>query len=111
MPRRAKRSGSKPSPRLFRPGGRLLSSGPTRGGVNMRKSLKLLAAAAAAAIAVPAGAQQLRPDQVKFRELYQELVETNTTLSVGSCTQAAEQIAARLKQAGYSDDQITLFSV
>src|SRR5690348_2926546 len=77
----------------------------------MRKSLKLLAAAAAAAIAVPAGAQQLRPDQVKFRELYQELVETNTTLSVGSCTQAAEQIAARLKQAGYTDDQITLFSV
>jgi acetylornithine deacetylase/succinyl-diaminopimelate desuccinylase-like protein len=77
----------------------------------MRKSLKLLAAAAAAAIAVPAGAQQLRPDQVKFRELYQELVETNTTLSVGSCTHAAEQIAARLKQAGYSDDQITLFSV
>ena len=77
----------------------------------MRKSLKLLAAAAAAAISVPAGAQQLRPDQVKFRELYQELVETNTTLSVGSCTQAAEQIAARLKKAGYSDDQITLFSV
>ncbi|MGE5562727.1 MAG: M20/M25/M40 family metallo-hydrolase [Bacillota bacterium] len=77
----------------------------------MLKSLKLVAALSAAAIAMPAGAQQLRPDQVKFRELYKELVETNTTLSVGSCTQAAEQIAARLKQAGYSDDQITLFSV
>jgi acetylornithine deacetylase/succinyl-diaminopimelate desuccinylase-like protein len=77
----------------------------------MLKSLKLLAAVSAAAIAMPAAAQQLRPDQVQFRELYKELVETNTSLSVGSCTQAAEQIAARLKQAGYSDDQITLFSV
>jgi acetylornithine deacetylase/succinyl-diaminopimelate desuccinylase-like protein len=77
----------------------------------MLKSLKLLAAVSAAAIAMPAAAQQLRPDQVQFRELYKELVETNTSLSVGSCTQAAEQIAARLKQAGYTDDQITLFSV
>ena len=77
----------------------------------MLKSFKLLVVVSAAAIAVPAGAQQLRPDQVQFRELYKELVETNTSLSVGSCTQAAEQIAARLKQAGYTDDQITLFSV
>jgi acetylornithine deacetylase/succinyl-diaminopimelate desuccinylase-like protein len=77
----------------------------------MLKSLKILVAVSAAAIAMPAGAQQLRPDQVQFRELYKELVETNTSLSVGSCTQAAQQIAARLKQAGYTDDQITLFSV
>ena len=32
------------------------------------------------------GAQTLRPDQAKFREIYKELVETNTTLSSGSCT-------------------------
>jgi acetylornithine deacetylase/succinyl-diaminopimelate desuccinylase-like protein len=37
-------------------------------------------------------------------------VETNTTLSVGSCTKAAEQIAARLKTAGYADADITLFA-
>ena len=30
----------------------------------------------------------LRPDQVAFRALYKELVETNTTLSAGSCTLA-----------------------
>lgn len=72
---------------------------------------KILAGLAGAAVALPASAQTLRPDQAKFRELYQELVETNTSLSVGSCTQAAAQIAARLKAAGYSDSQITLFSV
>ena len=53
----------------------------------------------------------LRPDQVTFRALYQELVETNTTLSAGSCTLAAEHIAAHLKAAGFADQDITLFSV
>ncbi len=52
----------------------------------------------------------LRPDQVKFHELYKELVETNTTLSVGSCTLAAEKMAARLKAAGYTDSDITMFA-
>src|SRR5712671_4725590 len=52
----------------------------------------------------------LRPDQTAFRELYKELVETNTTLSAGSCTLAAEHIAAHLKAAGFEDKDITLFS-
>jgi acetylornithine deacetylase/succinyl-diaminopimelate desuccinylase-like protein len=52
----------------------------------------------------------LRPDQLAFRELYEELVETNTTLSSGSCTLAAERMAARLKAAGLPDNQITLFA-
>ncbi len=55
--------------------------------------------------------QQLRPDQAEFRALYEELVETNTTVSAGSCTLAAERMAARLKAAGIPDSQITLFSV
>src|SRR5450631_3185389 len=54
---------------------------------------------------------QLRPDQVTFRALYKELVETNTTLSVGSCTLAAERMAARLKAAGYKEGDIRLFGV
>ena len=52
----------------------------------------------------------LRADQIAFRELYEELVETNTTLSSGSCTLAAERMAARLKAAGLPDNQITLFA-
>lgn len=53
---------------------------------------------------------QLRPDQAQFRGLYKELVETNTTLSAGSCTVAAERMTARLKAAGIPDAQITLFA-
>ncbi len=53
----------------------------------------------------------LRPDQVSFLALYKELVETNTTVTTGSCTLAAERIAAHLKAAGYTDKDITLFSV
>jgi acetylornithine deacetylase/succinyl-diaminopimelate desuccinylase-like protein len=63
--------------------------------------------------AAPAMAQEsapLRPDQAKFLELYKELVETNTVVNVGSCTQAAEQIAVRLRAAGFAEDQLTAFS-
>ena len=55
-------------------------------------------------------AQALRPDQVEYRALYKELVETNTTLSTGSCTLAAERMAARLRAAGLPESQITLFA-
>ncbi|WP_309622279.1 M20/M25/M40 family metallo-hydrolase [Novosphingobium sp.] len=64
-----------------------------------------------ASVAAGAAAMPLRPDQVEFRGLYKELVETNTTVSTGSCTLAAERMAARLKAAGIADSQITLFSV
>ena len=66
----------------------------------------------AALAAIPtAGAAQQRPDQQAFFRLYKELVETNTTLSSGSCTQAAQQIGARLKAAGFADAELTYFSV
>jgi acetylornithine deacetylase/succinyl-diaminopimelate desuccinylase-like protein len=63
-----------------------------------------------AALAQEAPMPALRPDQVTFRALYKELVETNTTLSAGSCTLAAERIAAHLKAAGFTDQDVTLFS-
>src|SRR5277367_1964910 len=63
-----------------------------------------------AAIAQEAPMSPLRPDQIAFRALYTELVETNTTLSAGSCTLAAERIAAHLKAAGFADKDVTLFS-
>ena len=61
------------------------------------------AALAAAAVASPAMAQSPRADQLAFRDLYKELIEINTTLSVGSCTAASEAMATRLKAAGFAD--------
>ncbi|MGC2031375.1 MAG: M20/M25/M40 family metallo-hydrolase [Steroidobacteraceae bacterium] len=62
-------------------------------------------------IAQEAPMTTLRPDQLTFLALYKELVETNTTLSAGSCTLAAERLAEHLKSAGFRDADITLFSV
>lgn len=77
-----------------------------------------LALVVSALVALPASAQvptgkmgELRPDQKRFFELYKELVETDTSITTGSCTTAAAQIATRLKAAGFTDEQITLFSV
>ena len=48
----------------------------------------------------PAG-DVLTPGHVaEFRGLYKELIETNTSFSVGSCTLAAERMKARLVAAG-----------
>ncbi|HEY4076287.1 MAG TPA: M20/M25/M40 family metallo-hydrolase [Rhizomicrobium sp.] len=61
-------------------------------------------------MATSAFAQDISPDKARFRALYKELVETNTTLSSGSCTLAAERMAAHLKAAGYSDSDLHLFT-
>ena len=70
----------------------------------------VLTTALAAAFAVPAPAQPLRPDQAAFRALYKELVETDTTRSRGSCTDAAAKLAVRLKAAGFAEGEVTQFS-
>ncbi|HSZ50908.1 MAG TPA: M20/M25/M40 family metallo-hydrolase [Caulobacteraceae bacterium] len=78
----------------------------------------VLAAAAPAAPPAPAPAAAsptapsptLRPDQVTFRALYKELVETNTTLSAGSCTVAADRMAAHLKAAGFPESDLHPFA-
>lgn len=66
------------------------------------------ALAATTMLAGAAHAQQ--PGEANFRALYKELVETNTTFSAGSCTLAAERMAARLKAAGFADSDLTLFT-
>lgn len=73
---------------------------------------KVLAGILGLALAAPgvAGAQA-RPDQQAFRAIYKEMVETNTTLSVGDCTALAARMGARLKAAGFADTELTYFSV
>lgn len=56
----------------------------------------------------PSGASAQTPDETAFRELYRELIEINTTLSVGSCTMAANAMATRLRSAGLPDRDIQI---
>jgi acetylornithine deacetylase/succinyl-diaminopimelate desuccinylase-like protein len=44
--------------------------------------------------------------QAELREIYQQLIEINTTLSAGSCTEAAQAMAGRLKAAGIPQQDI-----
>jgi acetylornithine deacetylase/succinyl-diaminopimelate desuccinylase-like protein len=82
---------------------------PSHGGEAGGKMLRSAAVIALAFTAQTVSGQALRPDQVEYRALYKELVETNTTLSSGSCTLAAERMAARLREARLPESQITLF--
>lgn len=72
------------------------------------KSIAFAAAIAASALTATSAVAQNFPGQSDFRGLYQELVEIDTTVQHGSCTNAAEAMAARLKAAGYPDADLHL---
>ncbi len=74
------------------------------------KTLPVLAAALATFCAAAAPPRDGAAGEQRFRALYKELVETNTTLSAGSCTLAAERIAARLKAAGFPEGDLHPFA-
>ncbi|SCW46358.1 Acetylornithine deacetylase/Succinyl-diaminopimelate desuccinylase [Sphingobium faniae] len=67
-------------------------------------ALALVLTAGQGALAAP-----LRPDQTAFREIYRELVETDSSAPTGSCTLAAERMLARLKNAGFGAAQAEVF--
>ncbi len=48
--------------------------------------------------------------EAEFRGLYKELIETNTSFSVGSCTLAAERMKARLVAAGYPESDLHILA-
>ena len=75
----------------------------------MRMTAMLLVAVVQLALS-PAVHAEFGPDEPRFRALYKELVETNTTLSAGSCTLAAERMAAHLKAAGFAESDLHLFT-
>src|ERR1700734_733908 len=72
----------------------------------IRTASGILAAGVLFTAASPAGAAA--PDEAAFRALYKQLIEINTTRSVGSCTEAAEAMRAHLLAAGIpaADTQI-----
>ena len=68
----------------------------------------LVGLALAVIASLPAHAQGVVPESERAlaREIYRELVETDTTHSSGSTTRAAERIAARLRAGGIPDVDI-----
>src|SRR5262245_29665265 len=52
------------------------------------------------------GSTDLSADQRLAREIFQRLIEINTTDSVGDCTAAAQAVAERLKAAGFPEEDI-----
>ena len=57
-------------------------------------------------------AQSAVPDtgEAAFRALYKELIEINTTRSVGDCTRAAEAMRAHLRAAGYPEEDMQILA-
>ncbi len=49
---------------------------------------------------------QSSPTDQLTRDIFRELIEINTTDSVGNCTKAAEAMAARLRTAGFPDEDV-----
>lgn len=72
--------------------------------------MKSILIAAALLFVAPVASATPRPDQAKFREIYKELVETNTTHSTGDCTLAATRMTAHLKAAGFADADLNVFA-
>ena len=64
----------------------------------------------AAAVFAPARSQAQTQEQGnrQAREIFQQLIETNTTDSVGNVTAAAEEMAKRFRDAGFTDADMHL---
>jgi len=69
-------------------------------------AIVLLLAALLAAPARQSAQAKLSADQQLLRDIFQLLIEINTTDSVGDCTAAANAMAARLKAAGFADEDV-----
>jgi len=73
-------------------------------------SLAVLASACATSPGGSGGGGTAAAGEAEFRGLYKELIEINTTLSVGSCTKAAEAMKARLVAAGYPESDLRIIA-
>jgi acetylornithine deacetylase/succinyl-diaminopimelate desuccinylase-like protein len=56
----------------------------------------------------PTNVSRMRAGEQAFRDVYKELIEINTTLSVGSCTAAANAMKAHLLRAGYPEKDVNI---
>ena len=82
--------------------------------MNRRIALRLIGAVAAAALlafdsAAPSLGQTLTAQQQLAFDIYKELVEINTVTATGDTGRAADAMAARLRAAGFSGDDVQVF--
>ena len=77
-----------------------------------KKNRWRLTAALCALLVIPlaAEADDLTPNQRLAHDIYKELVEIDTTTGTGDTQRAAEAMAARLKVAGFADEDVHAFS-
>jgi acetylornithine deacetylase/succinyl-diaminopimelate desuccinylase-like protein len=76
----------------------------------IRPKTVLVTVAAAGIFAGSSPGQTPSSDDSAFRALYKQLVETNTTRSVGSCTQAADAMRSHLLAAGIPDADMQILA-
>ncbi|MBR0795406.1 M20/M25/M40 family metallo-hydrolase [Bradyrhizobium jicamae] len=74
------------------------------------RSLLMTAAVAPVLLARGVAAEGLTEQQQFARGIYQELVEINTTTATGDTQKAAEAMGARLRAAGFPEDDVHVFS-
>lgn len=78
------------------------------------KMFKMMAAGLLAGAAMPALAAAPKADpaaeNAALRDLYREMVETDSSITSGSCTDLAHKIAAHMKARGFSDSEIFTFA-
>jgi acetylornithine deacetylase/succinyl-diaminopimelate desuccinylase-like protein len=67
----------------------------------MRTSAAAVLAVSTVLLGAAHASAQSGPNDTRAREIYKELIEINTTDSVGNITKAAEAVAARFKAAGF----------
>src|SRR5437868_4647444 len=72
----------------------------------MRRTILFLLLVSSLAIFAQAQTMKLSAEQQLAHDIYKQLVEINTSDSVGNCTAAAEAMAARLKAAGFADEDV-----
>ncbi|AEG51631.1 peptidase M20 [Sphingobium chlorophenolicum L-1] len=78
----------------------------------MSRSALMCAAATMAAMtsALAASASHAAPpDDASFRALLKEMVETDSSFDTGNCTAVTEKVAARMKAAGFPEQNLHLF--
>jgi acetylornithine deacetylase/succinyl-diaminopimelate desuccinylase-like protein len=80
------------------------------GKIAPRLATLLLTALTVVAGTAAVAAEGLSPERQFARDIYQELIEINTVTATGDTAKAAEAMAARLRAAGFTDNDVQVFS-